>query len=270
MKNSEIIKKYYNQYEYPLTDKFLKYIDETPPFIAKRIEIILKKEAEKKNIDLKKAIILDAGTSCGWTFTHWSERFYNLIGADYDFKALKITKMRLNKNKRLVVCDFKFLPFKDNVFEIIISNTTVEHIDKPEKMIDDFNRIIKPQGFFYYSTANKLWIIEPHYNLIFLSYLPKKMANYYLKVMGLSVLYNDINLPTYTKFCKIIKDKFDYYDLTFDLLTKPNDYNLVEERGKIILIVKMIMNLFGKNIYKILRYFSMGWVFICTPKKKLP
>jgi len=269
MKNSEIITQYYNQYKYPHSKKFLNYIDKTPPIIAKRIEIILRKESEKKCIDIKNSIILDAGTSCGWTYIHWAENFNNIIGADCDFiNALKITKKRLKNPRKLIVCDFKYLPFKNEVFEIIISNTTVEHIDNPKMMIEEFHRIIKKNGFLYYFTANKLWIIEPHYNLFFLSYLPKKLANLYLKFFGLKVSYNDINLPTYSQFRNIIIEHFNFYDLTFDLLNKPNEYNLIEERGKLVIFVSFIFHLLGRKIYAVLKYISMGWVFICTPKEK--
>lgn len=268
MKNSDLILKYYNQYQYPKSKKFLKYIDQTPPKIAMRIEKILIDELKKQNKEIDKIFILDAGTSLGWTFIHWVKTFKNIIGTDMDQKALAITKNRMMISKPLIVCDFMKLPFKNKSFDVIISNTTVEDIANPKLMISEFYRLLKNNGFLYYSTANKLWFIEPHYQLPFLSYLPKKMANKYLKIMKLNCNYDDINLPTYNMFCKYIDKYFTYKDITYNILRHPEKYNLIKERGKSVLLVKFLLKLFGSKLYIILRYFSMGWIFICYKKNK--
>ena len=44
--------------------------------------------------------------------------------------------------------------FKDNEFDIIVMYHVIEHIEKPEEIIKEINRILKPNGVFLIATPN--------------------------------------------------------------------------------------------------------------------
>lgn len=74
------------------------------------------------------------------------------------------------------------LPFKDNYFDIVISNQIIEHIKDKNNHINEIYRVLKKDGVCYLATPNKYYFLEPHYRLPFLSILPRKFANIYLNL----------------------------------------------------------------------------------------
>lgn len=58
-------------------------------------------------------------------------------------------------------CDFKIdlnkdkLPFKDNTFDILVCLETLEHTFYPDKIIKEFKRVTKNDGFFLLSMPNE-------------------------------------------------------------------------------------------------------------------
>lgn len=62
-------------------------------------------------------IILEAGCGMGRVLKHYHNKGYKIIGIEYNLNALKKLKKE-NENLNLVCGDIKWLPFKDNVFDI--------------------------------------------------------------------------------------------------------------------------------------------------------
>ncbi len=52
------------------------------------------------------------------------------------------------------------LPFEDEFFDLIVSDFTFEHIDKPEQVAPELLRILKPGGFICARTVNKYGYIK--------------------------------------------------------------------------------------------------------------
>ncbi|HMT44931.1 MAG TPA: class I SAM-dependent methyltransferase [Chakrabartia sp.] len=47
------------------------------------------------------------------------------------------------------------LPFEDNMFDVIASDVTLEHVDNPEIVASEIIRVLKPGGYFCARTPNK-------------------------------------------------------------------------------------------------------------------
>lgn len=47
------------------------------------------------------------------------------------------------------------LPFKDNFFDIVISNHTIEHIPEQGQHLDEIKRVLKADGLIYLATPNR-------------------------------------------------------------------------------------------------------------------
>ena len=47
------------------------------------------------------------------------------------------------------VCSLYTLPFKNKSVDLLISNSVLEHLEYPEKVLDEAERIIKDNGYFY-------------------------------------------------------------------------------------------------------------------------
>lgn len=66
-------------------------------------------------------------------------------------------------------------------------------------------------------------MIEPHYKLPFLSWLPKSLSNIYLKITGRGEEYYE-NLLSYRNLKKLTSD-FIIHDYTIDVIKRPYEYD---------------------------------------------
>jgi len=99
------------------------------------------------------------------------------------FPLLTICNISLTKDERFisVVADGRHLPFKDGVFDIIYSNSVIEHVGgghDQHLFAAEFRRIGRS---YYVQTRNKKFPIEPHMLIPFVHYLPKMIQKRSLK-----------------------------------------------------------------------------------------
>lgn len=108
--------------------------------------------------------ILDLGCSEGSLTVSVGKTIGNtlLFGVDLDSTALSEAK----KTGLNVVCAnlSHALPFKDDAFDIVISNQVIEHLPKTDKFIKEVYRVTKPAGYSIISTPN----LASWHNILFL------------------------------------------------------------------------------------------------------
>ena len=108
--------------------------------------------------------ILDVGgTGFNWSLLPISPRltFLNLPG-------------QIEEADASVIADGRCLPFKDRAFDIVFSNSVIEHLGDSASQ-EAFARKIARVGLGYHvQTPNRLFPFEPHLLTPFVHYLPKK------------------------------------------------------------------------------------------------
>ncbi len=67
---------------------------------------------------------------------------------------------------------------------IVYENHVYEHTVDPDALMAEIRRVLAPQGVVYLGLGNRLGIMEPHYRLPFLSWLPRWPADRYMRVAG--------------------------------------------------------------------------------------
>lgn len=188
---------------------------------AKRLIKIIKDIYPQKK--LKDLIVLDVGASTGIIDNYLSRDFKKTIGIDIDKKAISYANSKFrNKKLQFRVDDAMNLGFKDNSFDIVICAQVYEHVPDAQKMFNEIFRVLKPNGVCYLAALNKLWPWEPHYDLPFLSWLPKKYANYYVKLLNKSDNYYETT-QTYWQLKKMVR-KFKIIDYTPKILRNPTKF----------------------------------------------
>lgn len=257
--------KLYPQYTNSLS--WLKWYAKILPFKAKRTLKILRKYKDKNSI------LLDFGCSIGLTLGFLAPYFKKVYAYDIDQQAIAVAKKRFQQKGLKAVFILgknNKIPLPTNSVDIVTAIEVYEHLDKPLKALKEIHRVLKPSGILHITTANKLWPLEPHFHLPFLSYLPSKLANYYVRITKRGKSYQGINLPTYFQFYQTVNHYFSIEDTTLKVITDYHDYGLDRERGKkIIYIAKLIKFLQKLNLDKFLLNFSLGWLFICRKKPLL-
>jgi 2-polyprenyl-3-methyl-5-hydroxy-6-metoxy-1,4-benzoquinol methylase len=76
------------------------------------------------------------------------------------------------------------LKFANETFDWVILQDVLEHLAEPAKAIHEARRVLKPNGWLYISTPNRWsplnFVSDPHWNLPFVSVLPRKAVNWYI------------------------------------------------------------------------------------------
>jgi len=76
------------------------------------------------------------------------------------------------------------LHFKNDYFDVVVSQSTLEHVSQPELVIDEMLRVLKPGGFLVIVCPNYASFWEPHYSLPWLPFFSKRMARLYVRLLG--------------------------------------------------------------------------------------
>jgi len=108
------------------------------------------------------------------------------------------------------------LPFDENLFDFVTCFSVLEHVSYPEKLLGEMFRVLKPGGRIFLTLPNKYALKETHTLAYFVSWMPRKLAERYLKILKRSPLKDD-NLHFYGYFdvLKMLK-KTDYkYEILY-------------------------------------------------------
>jgi len=102
-----------------------------------------------------------------------------LVGLDREKRYLRQAKEK--RSVELVLGDAASIPFRDESFEFVLCNDVLEHVFDQAKLMQELFRVLARNGAAYVQCANKYQIIEPHFLLPFLSWIPRSLANVYVK-----------------------------------------------------------------------------------------
>ena len=98
--------------------------------------------------------LLDIACGPGYGTKHLSGKGYQVVGGDYDGDVIAE-----NRQKYSGIPELKFeqanamdLSFEDNFFDAVLSMETIEHVNAPEKMLEELARVLKPGGTLIMST----------------------------------------------------------------------------------------------------------------------
>jgi ubiquinone/menaquinone biosynthesis C-methylase UbiE len=103
-------------------------------------------------------------------------------------------------DNRLVFDGYEFrlvkgtcLPFADESFDVVLTNHVIEHVGDAEAQANhlaEVRRVMKVDGAGYLAVPNRWMLVEPHYKLAFLSWLPRAWRTTYLRAMGKGEIYD--------------------------------------------------------------------------------
>ncbi|MEJ5359918.1 MAG: methyltransferase domain-containing protein [Desulfobacterales bacterium] len=79
------------------------------------------------------------------------------------------------------------LPFPDERFDVVISNHVLEHVGPLEAQkhhLAEIRRVMHRRGVGYLALPSRWMVMEPHYRLPFLSWLPERLRHAYVRLCG--------------------------------------------------------------------------------------
>jgi glycosyltransferase involved in cell wall biosynthesis/2-polyprenyl-3-methyl-5-hydroxy-6-metoxy-1,4-benzoquinol methylase len=124
---------------------------------------------------------LDIGCSAGFIADELARDGADTTGVDIDEPGLLAARARFGHHVRFVQASGADLPFEDESFDVVIFNHIYEHVVDPDAVLTEIHRTLKPSGVAYLGLGNKYQVVEPHYRLPFLSWLPQSSADRYVR-----------------------------------------------------------------------------------------
>lgn len=103
----------------------------------------------------------------------------------------------LVERRRTCVADGTRMPLADDSFDLLILNHVYEHVGNPRELFSEAVRIVKPGGTIYVTAGSRWAVMEPHYRLLFLSWLPGRIADWYVRCMRRGKGYRGIRFLGY-------------------------------------------------------------------------
>lgn len=207
--------------------------------------------------DISSLSILDISCSTGMISRLFAKHFANVTGIDIDSKAVEYARTHNDaENLEFHVMDALNTSFPSNSFDVIVCNQMYEHVPDAKQMLAEIRKLLVPGGVCYFGATNRLKIIETHYGrLPFLSYLPKKLANLYLRILGKGDYYYE-NLYTYWTLRKLCSG-FRIVDYTKSVVRNPDRFSasdMVEAGSAQQKLALLILN--------VAYWFSPGYIWL--------
>lgn len=120
---------------------------------SRRLDLIFKRLVEPSELAGKS--LLDAGSGGG----HFSEAAIEMgartVSLDVGPGLLKAVSQRCDSEK--VAASILAPPFKNSVFDIVLSTEVVEHTAAPLVAVSELARLVKPGGLLIITTPSRLW-----------------------------------------------------------------------------------------------------------------
>ncbi|WP_327043932.1 class I SAM-dependent methyltransferase [Microbispora sp. NBC_01189] len=144
------------------------------------------------------------------------------LGLDIDVPGLRRAADRFGARVGFVCADGSRLPLPDGSVDVLVFNHIYEHVVDPDAVIADMHRVLSDDGVLYLGLGNRLGVMEPHYKLPFLSYLPPAAADRYVRASGRADHYYE-RFRTRPGLRRMLAD-FHVWDYTFPVLAAPERF----------------------------------------------
>lgn len=191
---------------------------------AARIVAVLE---DFSGVPLDTATLLDVGVSHGLIAVVLAERVKWTLGVDVDATALAVARAEAPARGRLDLAlgSGMRLPFKDECMDLVVCNHVYEHVPDANALMREIARVLRPGGACYFAGGHRLQVVEPHYRLPFLSWLPRPWADGYLRATGRGRAYRERFVAPWT-LPALFTAFASQRDVTGDVLRRCHRYGL--------------------------------------------
>jgi 2-polyprenyl-3-methyl-5-hydroxy-6-metoxy-1,4-benzoquinol methylase len=179
--------------------------------------------------NLAGCVCLDMGCSVGIITAALARDAAFTIGMDIDGAALRTALGAPERADGYLLADVGATPFPDASFDVIVCSQVYEHTPDLGRLVSEIHRLLRPGGACFFSGPNRWSVVEEHYHLPFLSWLPRRWADRYLRAAGRGAHYHERPLSA-GELRRALRG-FAIHDYTPALVAHPERYALEEEVG---------------------------------------
>ena len=129
--------------------------------------------------------ILDLGCAAG-ALTHFlASHGADVVGVDLEPRAIEKARS-LFPGLRFAQASVAALPFGPESFVKAVAGDLVEHLDDEtaRAMLAELRRVLVPGGHAYVTAINRRAFRDPHFGVVGVNYLPRRLADRVLDLLG--------------------------------------------------------------------------------------
>lgn len=114
------------------------------------------------------AEVLDVGCGGGFLSNELARKGYKVTGVDLSPESLRVAKNHDRTGMvRYEVADAYHLPYQNESFDVVTAMDFLEHVERPQEVIREFSRVLRPGGLFFFHTFNR----DPLSHLVIIKFL---------------------------------------------------------------------------------------------------
>lgn len=166
--------------------------------------------------------VLDCGCSGGIIADALHAAGATVIGMDIDVPGVQAAHRRFGASATFLCADAQRIPLADASADVVICNHIYEHVVDPRQLFAELRRVVRPDGLVYLGLGNRLGVVEPHYRLPFLSWLPRGLAHRYVRATGRADHYYE-EFTTWSGLRRLCAG-LHVWDYTFSVLAEPGRF----------------------------------------------
>lgn len=158
------------------------------------------------------------------------------------------------------------LPFPDDYFDIVITNHVIEHVGnevEQKKHLHEIGRVVTSTGVVYLAVPNKWRLIEPHYRLPLLSWLPRRLSDRYIRLARRGSHYDCFPLSHSKARALFEASDFSSRDVTCEAMRRTIEIELVRSS-----VAQWINRLTPNWALRIFMPVIPTYVFLLRPEKE--
>lgn len=132
---------------------------------------------------VRNARVLDLGAGMGGFAVAMERAGKAMIAFDYNFAYCEIARTRARRytmDLAALVGTGEALPFANASFEIVTCWDVLEHVQEPKNLLSEIARVLTGDGIAFVTVINRFALVDPHYHLRFVNYLPRSLAEKYI------------------------------------------------------------------------------------------
>lgn len=102
---------------------------------------------------------LDIGCGGGFLTNALARVGHRVTGVDLSAQSLAVAQRKDETHSvKYLEADAYKLPFPDQQFDVVSAMDFLEHVEKPDAIITEASRVLKPGGLFFYHTFNRTFL----------------------------------------------------------------------------------------------------------------
>lgn len=99
--------------------------------------------------------VLDAGCGLGWGTALLAERARGATGLDLSPVSIEEAEREYGGLANFREGDLLDIPFGDDSFDLVVCFEAIEHIEDPDRVLDEMRRVLRPDGLLLASSPNR-------------------------------------------------------------------------------------------------------------------